>query len=123
MSWIFVYFLVKLSAISFTLTVITSLAAIGCVFGTVAYFLEGAEQGFESMKHWKPVLRKFYIVTIITGIFAMAVPTTEEAAVIWLLPKVINNEQVQQVPEKALKLLNQKMDKWLEDNLKLEESK
>lgn len=44
-------------------------------------------------------------------------PSTKEAAAIYLIPKIVNNEQVQQVPENALRLLNIKLEEWIQDSL------
>ena len=48
-------------------------------------------------------------------LIASIVPNTKEAAVIYLLPKIANNEQVQKVPENFVKLLNTKMEAWIAD--------
>lgn len=48
-------------------------------------------------------------------LIASIVPNTKEAAVIYLLPKIANNEQVQNVPENFVKLLNTKMEAWIAD--------
>jgi hypothetical protein len=48
-------------------------------------------------------------------VLACLIPTTEEMAAIYLLPKIANNEQVQQVPDKAMQLLNGKLDEWIAD--------
>ena len=53
-----------------------------------------------------------FILTIFPAIFF---PGTKEACVIYLLPKVSNNEQVQQVPDKLLAIMNKKLDEWVED--------
>ena len=39
------------------------------------------------------------------------------AAVIYLLPKVIKNEQCQQIPSNFVKFLNLKMEKWLNEQI------
>jgi len=56
---------------------------------------------------------------LIFGCLAFAVgvfmPTTKQACVIYLLPKVSNNEQVQQIPDKLLTIMNKKLDEWVED--------
>lgn len=43
------------------------------------------------------------------------VPDTENACAIYLLPKIANNEQVQKIPDKFAKLLNVKMEEWMND--------
>jgi len=45
------------------------------------------------------------------------IPDTKHACVIYLLPKVVNNEQVQKMPETFVKLLNTKMEAWINESL------
>jgi hypothetical protein len=119
-----VYLLVKLTAIG-TFFGVTAIILGSCGFvGTVMYALEAESyRPSKNLKTWKPYLKNAWIGTVIFAILCVATPTTKQAAVIWLLPKIVNNEQVQAVPEKALKLLNKQMDEWLEENLKLEDKK
>lgn len=51
----------------------------------------------------------------ITLLFALLVPNSKTIAAIYLVPKIVENKQVQQVPGKVLKLLNVKLDNWIED--------
>ena len=121
MSWLFVYLLVKLTSISVFFSVLSGTLGSGAFMGTIGYVITGDVDGWKKVEKWKSPLKKLWIATLITGFLAAVTPTTKQAAVIWLLPKVVNNEQVQAVPEKALRLLNQQMDQWLEDNLKIED--
>ena len=62
-------------------------------------------------------LKKWLKRAVVTGLVAILVlafvPNTKQAAVIYLLPKIANNEQVQKLPDNALKLLNAKMEQYL----------
>ena len=42
-------------------------------------------------------------------------PLPSSAIAIWAVPKVINNEQVQALPDNALKLVNEQLQEWLKD--------
>lgn len=67
---------------------------------------------------WSDIKKYFKLcagVFIITSLIGLMVPTSKEAAAIYLIPKIVNNEQVQKVPENALKLLNTKMEQWIND--------
>lgn len=55
------------------------------------------------------------IFSVIVGWTSCFIPTTKQAAAIYLLPKIANNEQVKQMPDKAAQLLNGKLDEWLDD--------
>jgi len=63
------------------------------------------------IKSFKIVLICFFIIL---GIQAM-VPSTKEMAFIILTPKVLNNEQVQKLPDNALKFLNKKLESYIND--------
>jgi cytochrome bd-type quinol oxidase subunit 2 len=54
-------------------------------------------------------------IVLLASLMLTFIPSTKEYAAIYLIPKVVNNEQVQQVPENALKLLNAKLQEWLKD--------
>lgn len=47
---------------------------------------------------------------------AFLVPDGKEIAAMYLLPKIANNEAVKQIPEKALNIINKRLDDWLEDS-------
>jgi len=50
--------------------------------------------------------------SIIGNVFA---PSFKEQAFIYLAPKIVNNEQVKKIPENALKILNTKMEQYLDE--------
>jgi len=62
-------------------------------------------------------IKKIAVLLILCTIFSVTIPTTKEAAVIYLLPKVIKNEQCQQIPSNFVKFLNLKMEKWLNEQI------
>ena len=45
------------------------------------------------------------------------IPSTKEACAIYLIPKIANNEQVQKIPENALRLLNAKLEEWIDEQI------
>lgn len=58
---------------------------------------------------------KYIVVSMIIGILISCfVPTTKEAIAIWAVPKVLNNQQVQQLPDNALKLVNEQLKAWMD---------
>lgn len=52
----------------------------------------------------------FYILYIFT-------PSTRSFAAIYLIPKIVNNEQIQKLPDNAATLLNAKMEQWIDDTM------
>lgn len=55
------------------------------------------------------------IAALIFTVLTVLLPTTKEATAIYIIPKVMNNEQVQNIGDKGLKLLEAKFDEWLKD--------
>jgi hypothetical protein len=110
-----------LTALSVFFALGAAIFGTGALMGSIFYFMEGDVHGWDRVKNWKSPIKKLWAITAIFGMLTAMTPTTKQAAVIWLLPKVVNNEQVQAIPHKALRLLNKQMDEWLEDNLKIEE--
>ena len=73
---------------------------------------------------WEKVrTRVFHIGIPLASLLLLVVclvPNTKEAVAIYLLPKIANNEQVQQLPDKAMQFMNGKLDEWLKDMQKSE---
>jgi len=63
-----------------------------------------------SIKFFKVALWVFPFC-LITNIFAFFIPSTKEMAAILVIPKIVNNQKVQQLPDKVLDLANS----WLEE--------
>ena len=61
----------------------------------------------------------FFILLIIGGLF---IPTTKEYAAIKLIPMVVNDEDVQQLPDKVVDLANDWLDELKPKNI-LQENK
>jgi len=57
------------------------------------------------------------VVATIAFIFlgATFIPDSKTIAAMYLVPKLVENEQVQEIPEKALKILNGKLDQYLKE--------
>ena len=49
--------------------------------------------------------------------FFTFIPTTKEVAAIYLIPKIANNKNVQQIPYNTARLLNEKLKEWVADML------
>lgn len=80
----------------------------------------GSNQGesYGAKMKWETVKKQFSIsvlTTIIGGLLLTFIPTTKELVAIYTIPKVVNNEQVQAIPEKLLELANLKLDDLLQE--------
>jgi len=63
--------------------------------------------------------RRIALALLIPGMVAIAintfVPTLRESAAIYLIPPIVNNEDVQEIPADAAKLLHNKLEGWMDD--------
>ena len=66
---------------------------------------------------YKAVIRWMLIICVPAMLIGVATPSTKQAVAIYLIPKIANNEQIQQVPENALRLLNSKLEEWIQDSI------
>ena len=110
-----IYWLTRLDNICIFLAVIWVLSFIVIIVSIFVGIFALVEDNDEIKNGVKQVLRRFVPIAILLSIPAIFLPNTKEYAAIWLLPKVINNEQVQKIPEHALKLLNLKVEQWIAD--------
>ena len=59
--------------------------------------------------------KRTLLPAVVFVLFAVAVPTQKEAAAIYLVPKLVNNEQVQDIAGKSLDILTLKLNEWVAD--------
>lgn len=105
-----VYLFTRLSAVNIISVILL------VVFGLTGFLL--TLFGFIEEEPEQKKLGKWSLfIAGISMLLLVIIPTTKEAAAIYLIPKLINNEQVQKIPENAAKLLNAKLDEWIEDSL------
>jgi len=122
MSYTFIYFFTRLDSFNSlikNLIFISFLSIIGLI---IFFFLEQDSYVDGEIKNiYSPKIivwiKKIAVLLILCTIFSVTIPTTKEAAVIYLLPKVIKNEQCQQIPTNFVKFLNLKMEKWLNEQI------
>lgn len=76
---------------------------------------------------WSPFNKKWYLRGVVSFLIAIlclvCIPTTKQAVAIYLVPKIINNEQVQRMPDNAMKFMNKKFEEWVDDMTKEREKK
>jgi hypothetical protein len=65
----------------------------------------------QAAKFFKLSIVSFLILVPLTFL----IPNTKQAVAIWLTPKIVNNEQVQEVPQKGLDILTEHMKQYLEE--------
>jgi len=60
-------------------------------------------------------LKRLLPVGILFVLLAILIPTTKQACIIYVLPKIANNEQIQQIPQKLLDIGNKALDEWIKE--------
>ena len=88
----------------------------------------GASEHFTEMKGLflngsKKCLIACIILFFISLPPATFLPTTKQACVIYVLPKIANNKHVQQIPNNISKLVNEKLVEWIDDVRGIKETK
>lgn len=92
---------------------------IGIVLGVVSLITIDDNDYIEIRKRWAQLF-KYYLLplVIITSTIGIFVPTTEQMAMIYVIPKLSNSEFITKIPAKLEKLANQELDNILKKNEK-----
>jgi len=106
LTWFDVYLWTRLDVVSamFVITAITGLGLLPVYTMLIDIF------------KWKELKKYFFAqlaIGLLSAFFAMAIPDSKDFALIYVLPKIVNNEKVQQIPEKLLDLANKKFEEML----------
>jgi hypothetical protein len=110
MSYWFIYWFTRLDVL-YILGVVTLILSISSIVSL--FFLAGADE-IDFNKAYT-YIKRYSLLSLILGIFIVIfVPTTKEAAAIYLIPKIANNEEVSKIPDNALKLLNKRLEEWID---------
>lgn len=118
MSHQLIYWITRLDsirALSKAFLVISLFAFLVCV---IIYFATLGDKKPFPIQYAMKIASIFLLISALMLVF---VPSSKEAAAIYLLPKVVNNEEVQKIPNNAVKLLNAKMEEWMDDKLGTED--
>lgn len=75
------------------------------------------EWGEDMEKQAKKAFKVALTTLMISAIITVFIPTTKEAAAIYLIPKIANNEDVQKMPDNVAKILNSKLEEWIDDTV------
>lgn len=107
-----IYLLQVVDNLQAMVVVLTVLLGIGILFYSIFTAMEMEDETTEkykkAMKKWGPVFVLFLLLSVL-------VPNSKTLGAMYLLPKIANSEQVNQLPEKTLKILNLKLDSYIEE--------
>ena len=112
------YLLLMLDSIC-TVTAITTiiLAFVTFVIGVMSVASDVDEEGHKWARKFLKYLVPIFVLSLLSAIF---IPNTKQAATIFLVPKVLNNEKVQDIGQNGLDLANNLLklsNEYIEKNL------
>ena len=110
-----IYWITRMSYLQgFALTISITIC-ICCVVGAVTSCIIKSVSSYEDdTKKAKQAFRWFLPLTLLSFILvfgAMLIPSTKELCAIKAIPVIVNNEQVQELPNKVVELANE----WIEE--------
>ena len=121
-SW-FIYFITRLDYIQVMETIPLVISVFGFAAGLAVWGVYLEDNNKEMINFGKRLALKIALpIILVTSILLAATPSTKEMAAIYLIPKIVNNEQVQQLPNNALEFLNSELRGWIKDTISPSES-
>jgi hypothetical protein len=64
---------------------------------------------------WAKLTKRFIPFAIVTIFLCIIIPNENEAAAIYLIPKISNNQDIQKIPNDAAKIIRLKLDQWISE--------
>ena len=104
------YWLTRLDYICNFFNTIAVLGIGGTIIGVFGMVIFSSRYEENEYRDFKKVFQWSILPAILAGLFCVAIPTTKEMAAILVVPKIVNNQKVQAMPDKVLDLANA----WLE---------
>ena len=109
MEWL-IYLLGVLDDTKTLLLVFSIISMIATVFVIGIYAMER-----DSLIGGAKKILVVFLIELFICIISVLIPSSKTVAAIYLIPSIVENKQVQQIPEKTLKLFNLKLDAWIEE--------
>lgn len=105
-----VYLWLQIDAFRDVMFVLVVVAFIGCI-ATMVRFTDTFADDDARSKGLK-LFKRCLIVCVSMFIMGMAIPSTKNIAVMFIMPKIVNNKDVREIPELAMKMFMDKMREW-----------
>lgn len=97
--------------------ILSGIFALGtAIFMAVEHEFSDEEERIRNLNRAKYTLKIFIPLVLLAGL----TPSSKTIAAMYLLPRMLENQQVQAVPEKVLTILNGKLNQWINDMSKEE---
>ena len=115
MHWWQLYLLMKLDSL---IELFIAMTIVFSILGVIFLAANAEELNDRKAKAFLRRAMSSFILAILMFVTALLIPSTKQAATIWLLPKVVNNEHVQNISHDTLKLVESEIHKLLEKSVK-----
>jgi hypothetical protein len=110
-----IYLLLKLDSLVAVFILPTIVLGLVCVAFVVLLVASTIDELEEIQKKCCKILKCFLPVFFIFLTLAVVTPTTKQMCAIYLIPKIANNEQIQNIGDKSLTLVEKKFEEWVND--------
>lgn len=119
MSMLLVYLFVMMDSIKTGLGLLTFVAVIGALISGLCKDTSNVEDRHKAHRWLKICMVAFLFI----GSVAVLTPNTKQFAAIYMIPKVVNNEDVRAMSGDAMKAMRLKFGEWLDSIDPVEEIK
>jgi len=118
-AWI-IYLLLKLDTIIEVAEFFIIIAGVCCVVSVVVRIVSIMDSWSKTFINaygniYKKIAIPSAVVFILVGFLYIATPTTKQMCAIYLIPKIANNEKIQNIGDKSLTIVEKKFEEWVDD--------
>ena len=110
-----IYWITRLDMVGdmfFLFSFIGAFAVLGVfMYNNMALEIEGADL-FTSCKK---CVRIYIVGATILCLATIILPSTKEFVAIYAIPAIVNNEDVQEIPQNTAKFINDKLKEWMDE--------
>jgi hypothetical protein len=112
-----IYWFIVIGNISSVCTIFLVILTLALIIAVIFYVMITFD-GYGPDKD-KDMIRSIIVKILISWsillILSIFTPSTKDIAAIYLMPKIVNNEHVKNLPDKTLTILEKKLDEWIKD--------
>jgi len=111
-----IYLLLKLDVLLGVAKAFTILAGGCCAASTIVLIASIVDNWYHKYKKvYKKIIIPSILAFLLAGTIATLAPSTKQMCAIYLIPKIANNEKIQNIGDKSLTLIEQKFEEWVDD--------
>jgi len=103
------YLITRAEVFGFTLAVFGTII----LLGVMAVLLFHTVEGMKLPKPWKPC----FVASLIMIFLSCLIPSTKSIALIYVVPAIVNNQDVQAIPPELAKLAKLKLEEMVKDSV------